>query len=172
MAVTVVVTNTYQDEMYGPEHPRIIRRWLITSDKGFRADIPECPCGLRKQIGPIPKDAPDYLTVTREVEYVYSVPKVECLCYYPAGRCTRATAKDRDRRCHGWHQSKIDHLVALVDGKPRKHPLRSPGVTRYRGGELVPVLIAWPERRMPAQSMEVELCQCADCVRTAELLIK
>lgn len=173
--VRVTVLSTFEDEMFGPEHPRVIRRWRIECGS-FLAVIPECPCGLRKLIGvsyaPVPHDAPDFNTRTREVVKVYSVAKVECLCDYVAGHCTRATARDRDRRCHGWHQARLDRLVGLLDGKPRKHPLKSPGRTTYRPADLLPTAIDWPTRVSRPGQTPMVLCECEDCTRTAELLIK
>lgn len=170
MTVKIEVISTFEDTFMG-NHQRTIRRWLITSDTGFRAEIPECPCGLRQQIGvkykPVPHDAPDWNTRTREVEEVYSIPRIECLCAYDAGRCTRATADDRDRRCHGWHQKRIDELTKSFTKKPpRRKTITGP---KYSGKELIPVPINWPERRDPRTTAELDLCSCETCTQTAEL---
>lgn len=173
--VTVTLLSRFEDQMYGPEHPRVIRRWRITRGC-FRAEIPECPCGLRKQTGvkcaPLPPYVPGEPCPPREVVKTYSVAKIECLCDYVAGRCTRATARDRDRRCHGWHQARLDRLVGLLDGKPRKHQLKSPGRTAYRPADLLPTAIDWPTRVSRVGQTPMVLCECEDCTRTAELLIK
>jgi hypothetical protein len=170
----VEVISVFEDQHY-PPHTRTIRRWRVTvPGTSFVAEIPECSCGLRKITGTryvdVPFDAPDWATRPREVAEVFSVPMIECLCAYEYGRCTRATAKDRGIRCHGWHQARIDRLVDTLTGRVRPVTLAS------RQRQLAPVsdlplmpISGWPDRRAsPITAAQHQPCGCASCVETIE----
>lgn len=125
-----------RDEGWMGEHVREIHEWTITiGGTNYRCVIRECPCGLRRQIGvvyvPVPHDAPDYNTRTREVERVYSVPLTNCVCCSEAHRGPKPS--ERDRVCHGWHRARIDHVFREI-ARPAKirTSLRSYGLAAAR----------------------------------------
>lgn len=66
---------------------------------------------------PVPMDAPDWNTRTREVERVHSVALTNCTCKSEAHRGSKPSG--RDRVCHGWHRARIDKVFGEI-AKPQK----------------------------------------------------
>jgi hypothetical protein len=125
-----------RDEGWMGEHVREIHEWTITIEgTRYNCVIRECPCGLRRQTGvvyvPVPMDAPDWATRTREVERVYSVLLTNCTCKSEAHRGPKPS--ERDRVCHGWHRARVDKVFSEI-ARPQKikTSLRSYGLAGAR----------------------------------------
>jgi hypothetical protein len=122
MPAVDVATAVILSEPFMMHHVRTMHRWTITipGAPSYRCVIQECPCGLRDQIGTtyvrVDSTAEDFLTRKREIEDIRSVPRVECLC---TARTCRLGAKAHT--CHGWHQARIDKLVANIEKMPKKN---------------------------------------------------
>ena len=124
-----IVTETIIiDEPFMMHHRKVVRHWVVAlPGTSFRAEMTECPCGLRRQTGlkcaKLPNDAPR--NALPEIIDVYSSEVIECLCGYAGNRCTRASSLDRDLRCHGWHLRRVERMLKELRGQNRASRLPS-----------------------------------------------
>ena len=112
--VTVTVVKFWLD-FNGVNVPRAIRTWVIESG-AFRAEIEECPCGLRGIVGrgfraPLGK-------------------RTNCLCNDQTCR----NNPERKGVCHGWHQARIDAMVAQIE-RPKAWKCGTVGVPMSKYSE-------------------------------------
>lgn len=132
-------------EPYMMHYTRIMRRWTVTTNTGYRCVINECPCGLRHQIGlsyvPVPMDAPDWRMREREIADIYSVELVNCTCR--SEQCRRS-AKRAKTRCHGWHRARVDAFVKALEATAKPMKPRDIGSPRFLGIDSVSVT-RWAE---------------------------
>lgn len=97
MTTTVAVTRFWLDWI-SVDVPRVVRQWTITRGS-YVAVIDECPCGLRG------------LLSRGQYRLRRTGKRSNCLCRNEACR----NSPERKGVCHGWHQARIDAMVAELD---------------------------------------------------------
>lgn len=114
-AVVVTVVGFWLEIAAG-NVPRAVRTWVIESGR-FRAQIEECPCGLRGRVG-------------RGFRARLG-KRTNCLCNDWACH----NNPERKGVCHGWHQARIDAMVTEIERpKAWKHGAVGVSTSKYSEG--------------------------------------
>jgi hypothetical protein len=119
----VVTVARFHIEIYG-NVVRVTRTWVIESGR-FRAEIEECPCGLRGVVG--------RRTIGK---------RTNCLC----NNETCHNNPERKGVCHGWHGPRLAAMVAQIErpkpwktarvGVPKVAPRDMAGLNGYRWADI------------------------------------
>lgn len=132
---------TVEERVVFSDAERTVREWTVTTSTGYRAVLPECPCGLVEVIGLVYRvNEHGIADPTLGVERVHTVQKVNCTCSSDACRSNYAKAR-REHLCHGWHEPRVEQLVERLYGQKKGWKVAAPGVpmTHYHESYFVPL---------------------------------
>lgn len=109
-AVVVAITGFFLS--IERDRARVIRQWTITRG-AYVAVIDECPCGLHGVL------SSKFRSLRR------SGKRTNCLCRSETCR----NNPERKGVCHGWHQPRVDAMVAEIE-RPKAWKIAPVGVAR------------------------------------------